>query len=67
MEIVFERCAGLDVHKATVVACVRQPGEGKRQRRGEVRTFSTVTRGLSSADYSSSAIRSLSRKPPDMY
>jgi transposase len=47
MEIVFERCAGLDVHKETVVACVRHPGDGKRQRRGEVRTFSTVTRGLS--------------------
>ncbi len=47
MDIVFERCAGLDVHKETVVACVRQPGEQKRQRRGEVRTFSTVTRGLS--------------------
>jgi len=47
MEIVFERCAGLDVHKETVVACVRQPGGQKRQRRGEVRTFSTVTRGLS--------------------
>jgi transposase len=47
MEIVFERCAGLDVHKETVVACVRHPGDGKVQRRGEVRTFSAVTRGLS--------------------
>jgi len=47
MEIVFERCAGLDVHKETVVACVRQPSEGKLKRRGEVRTFSTMTRGLS--------------------
>lgn len=46
MEIVFERCAGLDVHKETVVACVRQPGGQRLQRRGEVRTFSTVTRGL---------------------
>ena len=46
MEVVFERCAGLDVHEQTVVACVRKPGERARQRRGEVRTFSTVMRGL---------------------
>jgi hypothetical protein len=26
MDIVVERCAGLDVHKDTVVACVRSPG-----------------------------------------
>jgi hypothetical protein len=26
MEIVKERCAGLDVQKETVVACVRTPG-----------------------------------------
>ena len=28
MDIVVERCAGLDVHKDTVVACVRVPGLG---------------------------------------
>jgi len=28
MEVVFDRCCGLDVHKATVVACcwMRDPG-----------------------------------------
>ena len=26
MELVVERCAGLDVHKDLVVACVRHPG-----------------------------------------
>jgi uncharacterized protein (DUF111 family) len=26
MEQVIERCAGLDVHKATIAACVRGPG-----------------------------------------
>jgi hypothetical protein len=26
MERVLERCAGLDVHKKTVTACVRVPG-----------------------------------------
>jgi transposase len=28
MEVVVERCAGLDVHKDLVVACVRVPGSG---------------------------------------
>jgi hypothetical protein len=32
MEIVVERCAGLDVHKDSVVACVRVPGvSGERE------------------------------------
>ena len=26
MDLVYARCAGLDVHKATVVGCVRVPG-----------------------------------------
>jgi transposase len=37
MEVVHPRCAGLDVHKKTVVACVLVPG------RKEVRTFGTMT------------------------
>jgi transposase len=37
MQIMHERCAGLDVHKKTVVACVVTP-EGQ-----EIRTFSTMT------------------------
>src|SRR5215469_2922167 len=45
MEQVIERCAGLDVHKATVAACVRTPGTG-RTRRQEVRTFGTTTADL---------------------
>ena len=45
MEHVIERCAGLDVHKATVAACVRTPGTG-RTRRQEVRTFGTNTADL---------------------
>ena len=40
MEVVYERCCGLDVHKKTVVACVLTP-EGK-----ETRTFSTMTEDL---------------------
>jgi transposase len=46
MDVVNARCAGLDVHKATVVACVRLPGPRAGERRGETRTFATTTRGL---------------------
>jgi len=45
MEIVIERCAGLDVHKDSVVACVRLPGSsGERETR--MATFSTFTEDL---------------------
>ncbi len=44
MEVVHERCAGLDVHQHTVVACVRVAGDGKVAQ--EVRTFDTTTQGL---------------------
>lgn len=37
LEVVHERCCGLDVHKKTVVACVIIPGTR------EVRTFGTMT------------------------
>lgn len=41
METVIERCAGLDVHKDTVVACVRVPGPGGRE--VHLQTFCTTT------------------------
>jgi transposase len=41
MEVLYPHCAGLDVHKATVVACVRHMAGGKV--RTTVRTFSTMT------------------------
>jgi transposase len=44
MEVLYPRCAGLDVHKDTVVACVRLVEDGTVHR--EVRTFSTTTPGL---------------------
>lgn len=44
MDVVQERCAGLDVHKDTVVACARVVVEGKIQQ--EVRTFGTTTKEL---------------------
>jgi hypothetical protein len=42
MEVVFERCCGLDVHKATVVACLWiRDSIGKSRK--EIKTFSTMT------------------------
>jgi len=43
MEVLHPRCAGLDVHKDTVVAAVRCVSEPAHQ---EVRTFPTTTTGL---------------------
>ena len=45
MEAIVERCAGLDVHQASVVACVLL-GEPGRKPRKEIRTFATLTRDL---------------------
>jgi transposase len=42
MDVVVERCAGLDVHKESVSACVRCPGERGR-RRSEQERFGTTT------------------------
>ena len=44
MDILYERVAGLDVHKDTVVACVRLLVDGKTKR--ECRTFGTTTEQL---------------------
>jgi transposase len=40
MQVMYERCAGLDVHKKTVVACVLTPAGA------ETRTFATMTADL---------------------
>ena len=45
MDVIVERPAALDVHKAQVTACVRVPGEDG-ERRSEVREFSTMVGGL---------------------
>ncbi len=45
MDILYTSCAGLDVHKETVVACVRRVrANGKVQK--ETRTFGTMTKQL---------------------
>lgn len=47
MDVVVERCAGLDVHKDTAVAAVRSPGQaGRTGRETEVRSFGTFTAEL---------------------
>jgi hypothetical protein len=47
VEVVYQRCAGLDVGRDEVVACTRVPagavGGGRRQ---EVRTYKTFSAGL---------------------
>lgn len=45
MEPITERCAGVDVGQATVVACVLL-GEGHKKPRKEVRAFRTLTKEL---------------------
>lgn len=45
MEAVLERCAGLDVHQETVVACA-MTGPVDRKPQSETKTFKTTTTGL---------------------
>jgi transposase len=45
MDVVVERVSALDVHKASVTACVRVPVE-RGQRAEHVAQFSTTVRGL---------------------
>ena len=47
MEVVYERCAGLDVGKDEVVACIRVP-DGAGGRRQEVYSYPTFSSGLES-------------------
>jgi transposase len=46
MDVVVERCAGLDVHRDDVVATVRVPGEGRRRWDQQTRTFRATLAGL---------------------
>jgi transposase len=41
MQVIHERCGGLDIHKQTVVACALTPGAGEPTK--AVRTFGTMT------------------------
>jgi transposase len=45
MDVILERCAGLDVHQATVTACIRCPGAAG-ERAQTIQTFVTTTPDL---------------------
>jgi hypothetical protein len=45
MELIYERCCGIDVHKKMLVACLMTPGK-KGERQKEIRTFRTGTGDL---------------------
>lgn len=46
MDVIVDRCAGLDVGKEEVVACVRTPRPSGRGRQSELRVFATFTSSL---------------------
>lgn len=46
MDVFVERCAGIDIGKHEVVACVRTPAPSGRGRRKETRTFTSFTGAL---------------------
>jgi transposase len=42
MQVLHERCCGLDIHKRLIVACAITPGADGRPQR-ELRSFGTMT------------------------
>ncbi|MGZ6670663.1 MAG: IS110 family RNA-guided transposase [Solirubrobacteraceae bacterium] len=46
MDVIVERCAGLDVHRDDVVATVRVPGTGRRRWDQQTQTFRATLAGL---------------------
>jgi len=42
MDVLVDRCAGLDVHRDSVMATVRVPGKRRRQRERHTRAFGTT-------------------------
>jgi transposase len=49
MQVIYERCAGIDVHKKTVVVCVLvAQADGTLQK--QIRTFATMTADLLALD-----------------
>ena len=46
MDVLIERCAGIDIGKNEVVACVRTPAADGRGRRKQTRTFATFIGAL---------------------
>jgi transposase len=46
VDVLIERCAGIDIGKDEVVACVRTPGPGGKGRQKQTRTFRSFTGAL---------------------
>jgi transposase len=46
VDVLLDRCAGVDIGKDEVVACVRTPGPGGRGRRKETRTYPSFVGSL---------------------
>lgn len=46
MDVFIERCAGIDIGKHEVVACVRTPDPSGHGRRKQTRTFMSFTGSL---------------------
>ena len=46
MEVVYQRCAGIDIGKREVVVCLFAPGDGRERRKKEIRSFATTTAQL---------------------
>jgi transposase len=45
VDVVYERCCGLDIHKKSVVACLFVPGPNRKAQKA-IRTFGTMTDDL---------------------
>jgi transposase len=52
MDVVVERCAGLDVHRDNVVATVQVPGDGRRRWAQQTQTFRATLAGLAELEAS---------------
>src|ERR1051325_7561904 len=46
MDVQYERCCGIDIHKRTVVACVILSGARKEEVEKETRTYATMVDDL---------------------
>lgn len=62
MEVVHPRCAGLDVHKDVIVACVRLVGPAGVQQ--EVRKFGATSADLLAMSESLGDVGPGQRRPP---
>jgi hypothetical protein len=46
VDVMVERCAGVDVHRDNVVATTRVPGQGRRRFEQQAQTFKATLPGL---------------------